>query len=226
MAILNRTMRNGETSTQDSRSILKKREEWKSRAVFVLSVPSVPILVAHCSTEVLVSESLPVISIAPLIEATDSAVTAEALSQACRQSGFFYVVDHGISSDLMSRLESLSHEFFAHPLEEKMRLRMELAGRAWRGYFPVGAELTSGRPDQKEGLYFGAELPADHPKVQAEVPLHGASLFPDIPGFRETTLEYLDAMTRLGHTLMRGLALSLHLDADYFERMCKELVTE
>ena len=166
------------------------------------------------------SESLPVISIAPLIEATDSAVTAEALSQACRQSGFFYVVDHGISSDLMSRLESLSHEFFAHPLEEKMRLRMELAGRAWRGYFPVGAELTSGRPDQKEGLYFGAELPADHPKVQAEVPLHGASLFPDIPGFRETTLEYLDAMTRLGHTLMRGLALSLHLDADYFERCC------
>ena len=40
---------------------------------------------------------------------------------------------------------------------------MERGGRAWRGYFPVGGELTSGLPDQKEGLYLGAELPADHP---------------------------------------------------------------
>ena len=73
------------------------------------------------------SESLPVISIAPLIEATDPAATADSLSQACRESGFFYVVDHGIPSELLSRLESLSHEFFARPLEEKMQLRMELS---------------------------------------------------------------------------------------------------
>jgi hypothetical protein len=37
---------------------------------------------------------------------------------------------------------------------------MQLGGRAWRGYFPVGGELTSGRPDLKEGIYFGAEYPA------------------------------------------------------------------
>ena len=46
---------------------------------------------------------------------------------------------------------------------------MERGGRAWRGYFPVGAELTSGRPDLKEGLYFGAELPADDPRVRRRV---------------------------------------------------------
>ena len=45
-----------------------------------------------------------------------------------------------------------------------MRIRMALGGRAWRGYFPVGAELTSGKPDQKEGLYFGAELDDDAPR--------------------------------------------------------------
>lgn len=77
------------------------------------------------------SDSLPVISISPLIEATDPAATAEAMSQACRESGFFYVVDHGISPELLGRLESLSHEFFAWPLAEKMRLRMELW--SWRG---------------------------------------------------------------------------------------------
>ena len=80
----------------------------------------------------------------------------------------------------------------------------------------MGEELTSGRPDQKEGLYFGAELGDDHSKVVAGVPLHGRNLFPNIPSFRETVLEYMDAMTQLGHMLMSGIALSLGLDASYF----------
>ena len=37
---------------------------------------------------------------------------------------------------------------------------MARAGRAWRGWFPLGGELTSGVPDGKEGIYFGEELPA------------------------------------------------------------------
>jgi hypothetical protein len=32
---------------------------------------------------------------------------------------------------------------------------MSLGGAAWRGWFPLGGELTSGKPDQKEGYYFG-----------------------------------------------------------------------
>ena len=32
---------------------------------------------------------------------------------------------------------------------------MKKGGRAWRGYFSVGEELTSGKIDIKEGLYLG-----------------------------------------------------------------------
>ena len=46
--------------------------------------------------------------------------------------------------------------FFALPQAAKMEIAMARGGPAWRGYFPVGAELTSGRPDLKEGLYFAA----------------------------------------------------------------------
>ena len=71
---------------------------------------------------------------------------------------------------------------------------MSRGGRAWRGYFPVGDELTSGKPDQKEGLYFGAELAADHPLVLAGTPLHGPNLFPSgMPEFREAVLDYMAA---------------------------------
>jgi polar amino acid transport system ATP-binding protein len=55
---------------------------------------------------------------------------------------------------------------------------MPLGGRAWRGWFPLGGELTSGRPDWKEGLYLGTELGDDHPRVAAGVPMHGRNLIP------------------------------------------------
>ena len=94
---------------------------------------------------------------------------------------------------------------------------MALAGKAWRGYFPVGDELTSGKPDVKEGLYFGSQLGEDDPRVRACLPLHGPNLFPaGIPGFGDTILEYMAALTDLGHALMRGMALSLGLEPGYF----------
>jgi isopenicillin N synthase-like dioxygenase len=165
---------------------------------------------------------VPIIDVAALMDGTpDRHRAAAQLHDACRQTGFFYIVGHGIEPGLQADLAALSREFFAQDLETKLRIRMALGGRAWRGYFPVGAELTSGRPDQKEGVYFGQELSADHPLVRAGTPMHGPNLFPDTPaGLRDCVLEYMTVMTRLGHRLMAGLALSLGLDEAYFERDC------
>ena len=162
---------------------------------------------------------LPVIDAGPLVLGADAGARAragEALGAACRAWGFFYVEGHGVDPALEARLTVLCAAFFALPLEVKLRIRMELGGRAWRGYFPVGAELTSGRPDRKEGLYFGSELAASHPLVRAGTPMHGPNLFPDLPAFRETVLAYTAAMTRLGHALVEGLALGLGLAPTYF----------
>jgi isopenicillin N synthase-like dioxygenase len=72
---------------------------------------------------------------------------------------------------------------------------MSRGGRAWRGYFPVGGELTSGKPDLKEGIYFGAELGSDHPLVKSGTPMHGANLFPPaMSEFRKTVLDYMAAV--------------------------------
>lgn len=162
--------------------------------------------------------NLPIIDVHALVAGTgDKETVAEQIRHACLDMGFFYIKGHGVDEALQDRLEQLSRQFFAQDLETKLELRMERAGRAWRGYFPVGGELTSGRPDLKEGLYFGAELGADDPRVQAGVPLHGANLFPaNIPQFRETVLAYMAAMTQLGQILMQGIALSLGLEASYF----------
>jgi isopenicillin N synthase-like dioxygenase len=159
---------------------------------------------------------VPIVDVASLCSGIDSRAAAAEIGRACRDTGFFYVTGHGVDPALVAMLDALSRQFFARELEFKMRIRMALGGRAWRGYFPLGGELTSGIPDDKEGIYFGAELPEDDPRVVAGVPLHGRNLFPDLPGWRETVLAYLGEMTRLGHALMRGIALSLGLDAEYF----------
>jgi isopenicillin N synthase-like dioxygenase len=174
-----------------------------------------------------ISSRIPIIEIGPLLDGTAATATtattakryavAAEIGKACRESGFFYITGHGVGEKLQQRLEHLSRQFFAQPLETKMAIRMARGGKAWRGYFPVGGELTSGQPDLKEGVYFGAELDEDHPMARAGVPLHGPNLFPaSIPEFRRTVLEYLNGMTALGHALMRGIALSLGLAESYF----------
>jgi isopenicillin N synthase-like dioxygenase len=161
---------------------------------------------------------IPIIDVSELVAGGPSRqAVAERLGAACRESGFFYIVGHGVDEALQLRLHALSREFFVQDVEMKLRVRMALGGRAWRGYFRVGDELTAGKPDQKEGLYFGAELPANDPRVRDGTPLHGPNLFPDQPeGFREAVLEYMAALTGLGHRLMAGLALSLGLPEPYF----------
>jgi isopenicillin N synthase-like dioxygenase len=108
------------------------------------------------------SAALAVIDVGPLIggaPAAARAAVAEQVQAACRERGFFYVTGHGVPAGLLDELAGASAEFFALPVADKLEIAMERGGRAWRGFFPVGAELTSGQPDLKEGLYFAAEVP-------------------------------------------------------------------
>ena len=154
----------------------------------------------------------------PIVDLRDLDVAAPAIDRACRDVGFFYVVGHGVDPALIARLDAASREFFALPEEEKASIPMSLGGRAWRGWFPVGGELTSGVPDHKEGLYFGSELGSDHPKVRDGVVLHGANLFPARPPeLRMAVLEYLQALTIVGQRLASALAMTMGLDRSWFD---------
>ena len=103
------------------------------------------------------TSEVPIIDVAPLVaDAGDQEAVAAAMGRACRDNGFFYVIGHGVSEDLHQRLQGLSHAFFAQDLDTKLEIRMALAGKAWRGYFGVGEELTSGKPDVKRDSTSGS----------------------------------------------------------------------
>ncbi|MGV8996567.1 MAG: isopenicillin N synthase family dioxygenase [Parvibaculaceae bacterium] len=164
-------------------------------------------------------EMLPVIDMSSLFGGPPEACArvAREIDAACRDNGFFYVSGHGVDPQILARLEAASRRFFALPEDVKLAIAMEKGGRAWRGFFPVGGELTSGRPDLKEGVYFGTELSTDHPRVREGVPLHGQNIFPaEVPELRGAVLDYLAALTRTAHALMEGVALALGLERHYF----------
>ncbi len=140
------------------------------------------------------------------------------IDRACRTYGFFRITGHGVAPARLAELDRLARELFAQPAEAKAAIAMEHGGSAWRGWFPLDGELTSGVPDHKEGIYFGTELGPDDPAVRAGVPLHGANLFPSRPpGLRAAVLGWLDEMERIGAELLRLVAAGLGLPATWFE---------
>lgn len=156
----------------------------------------------------------------PLIDLSKSEEhISKKIHDACIEHGFFYIKNHGIDIQLQNSLEKLAALFFDLPLEKKMEISMKKGGKAWRGYFPLLDELTSNKPDLKEGIYFGEELADNHPKVIEGVPMHGKNLFPNQPPeLRNIVLNYMDEMTNLGHRMMQSISLSLGLDKNYFKQ--------
>ncbi len=163
-------------------------------------------------------DALPLVDVAPLLDpaatAQERARVGRAVDAACRDTGFLVVTGHGVDPALRDDLERLARQFFALPDAVKAEIAMPRGGLAWRGWFPVGGELTSGRPDRKEGVYFGTELPPGDPR-----PLHGPNLFPAEPaGLADVVLRWLAQVGALGQAVLRGVALGLGLDEGWFAR--------
>ncbi len=143
---------------------------------------------------------------------------AHALGKACRETGFFLLSGHGVDPDLITRVFSASDQFFALPEAEKAALDMRNNPHN-RGWVAFGAERLddkSGQPDQKEAFNIGLDLAADDPRVLANEPFRGVNIWPDLPGFSETLLEYYDAVLQVGLNLHRAVAQDLGLDPQYF----------
>jgi isopenicillin N synthase-like dioxygenase len=172
---------------------------------------------------------IPVIDVAPLINGSsrEASAVASGLGRACRDVGFFYISGHGIPEALIARMFETSAAFFNAPAA--LREAASFSGPGGnRGYIRLGGEtLDPGKPaDVKEAFNIGLELAPDDPELIARAPFRGANLWPDMPGFRDTMLDYFNRVWRLGRDLHRGFALDLGLAPDFFEaRLDKPIAT-
>lgn len=172
--------------------------------------------------------SLPVIDLS-LLAGTDQQrqQLARLLADVCLHTGFFYVSHHGISETLISRVFKESQALFNLPDAEKEAINKSLS-KANRGYEPLkGQTLEPGSPpDLKEGFYIGQELDDSDPRVMAGRFNQGANQWPHtLPAFRNTMMEYFEALNALSGRIMEALALSLGLGHDFFEDFCQQPIS-
>ncbi|WJX25966.1 hypothetical protein P8452_14953 [Trifolium repens] len=147
--------------------------------------------------------------------------TVNSLKQACLDSGFFYVVNHGISEEFMDEVFAQSKRFFTLPMKEKMKI---LRNEKHRGYTPVLDELLDPENqihvgDYKEGYYIGVEVSEDDP--ESNKPFYGPNKWPApdiLPGWRETMEKYHREALEVGKAVGKIIALALDLDADFFDK--------
>ncbi len=154
----------------------------------------------------------------PIIDlgATDAPRRIDA---ACREVGFFLLAGHGITPELRHAMDAAAREFFSRSEAEKGAVAMAGSGRAWRGWFPLGGELTSGVADLKEGYYVGRDLLAGHPAVVAGRPLHGPNLWPDDGGeLRRSVEAWMAAVEAVGQRTLAAMAEGLGLGDGFFRR--------
>jgi isopenicillin N synthase-like dioxygenase len=146
----------------------------------------------------------------PIIDITSSSAPAE-IDRACRQFGFFAIRNHGVSEELRDEVLKIATDFFRRPDDEKQLVALARGGSAWRGWFPLGGELTSGVPDLKEGYYFGRELPLD------SRPMHGPNIWPREPAsLRPVVTEWMATMEPLAQHVLSLMAEGLGLTPDFF----------
>ena len=76
------------------------------------------------------------------------------MAKACLDSGFFYIVKHGISQEFMDEVFAQSKRMFEQPLSDKMKL---LRNEKHRGYTPIVDELLDPE-NQLKDLFFPAKF--------------------------------------------------------------------
>ena len=106
--------------------------------------------------------TLPVVDFGAFSNGTNEArqKIADRIDRACREVGFFYLVNHGIEADIFANAFDAAALFFALPQAEKKRIAIENSS-CHRGWFALGEEALdhSAHPegDYKEGVKIDLE---------------------------------------------------------------------
>ena len=163
--------------------------------------------------------ALPIVDLASSDESDEASLTriAAEIGAACREVGFFYVVNHDVDKGLIAEAFAQSRNFFALPLADKRKLAIETVGgnRGYSGLLHEALDPARG-PDLKEAFNVGLNLSPDDPELMAGKPFRSLNAWPDLPGFRETLLAYYDACAALGARLHRAFAGDLGLEPNFF----------
>ncbi|HEX4764828.1 MAG TPA: 2OG-Fe(II) oxygenase family protein [Lichenihabitans sp.] len=172
---------------------------------------------------------LPIVDLSGLAEAADAGDAgrlrglAQAFDTACRDFGFCYIVNHGVSQGLIDDAVEASAAFHAHPLADKQAIAIN---QAHRGYMAMASSVivtSSIEKATKPNLSESFMLMHEVAPGTEQGPLDGPNQWPtDLPGFRPAIEAYDAALGQLARRMTRMIAVALGLEPAgldrYFDR--------
>jgi len=138
----------------------------------------------------------------------------QAFASAYGETGFGYIVNHGIDEGLINAVFAASQAFHELPMERKMAVELD---HKHRGYIPINtstdvnsqlADVT--KPNQSASFMMMREDTSEDSAVY----LSGPNQWPDLAGFREVLETYNAHLTDLGGRLMKLALGAIGVDAD------------
>ncbi|KAI3831891.1 hypothetical protein MKX03_022263 [Papaver bracteatum] len=170
-------------------------------------------MLADVSTTSAINQAVPVINLNSLLspESIVGDLELKRLHSACKEWGFFQVVNHGVDSLLVEKVKSEIGGFFNLPMDEKKKFWQEEGDLEGFGQAFVHSE------DQKldwGDMFFMVTLPRHTRKPR---------LFPKLPlPLRETMESYSMELSKLGMTLLEYMGKALKIEARVMEELFED----
>ena len=164
------------------------------------------------------NSDIPVIDIAAyLTNNSEQALqdVANQLRYACENVGFFTITGHQVGADIIDRQFSMIKRFHDLPMQDKKSIEMDQA--SWPvggvGYLPFKNRKLPSRDTGNRNEAF--LIKCDHQLSMADNQWLNDTV---IPGFRQASQVYADAMVTLGKRLLPIFARALDMPGDFFEQ--------
>jgi isopenicillin-N synthase len=163
--------------------------------------------------------SVPVIDISPLFTsdvATKRDVALQ-IGSACRDPGFFYASNHGVSVDELSKVTKRFHTQISPDEKKQLAIRAYNPGSKHirNGYsLPI-----TGKKAVESWCFLNPNFTPDHAEIQAGTPMHEVNDWPDEathPGFQDFQTRYYWSVFHVSLTVLRGMAIALGKPEDFF----------
>ena len=136
------------------------------------------------------------------------------LSDALENHGFFSIINHGLSNDLIKNCYNSSKEFFDLDFKTK-EIYSSVGSKGARGYTPKGIETAVGEiiPDQKEFWHHGPIIDNTYDKkIPENIDIK------EIPEFNKNFDDLYSELHQIGSRVLSVISLSLGLNQDYFNQ--------
>ncbi|KAK6142889.1 hypothetical protein DH2020_023237 [Rehmannia glutinosa] len=133
------------------------------------------------------------------------------IGDACRDYGFFQVINHGVSKEAVDKILKVAHDFFNLPVEEKMKLYSDDPSKTMR--------LATSFNVKKESVHNWRDYLRLHcyplDKYMPE--------WPSLPSsFKDIVSNYCKEVRELGIKLQEAISESLGLDKDSLKNILGE----